>query len=851
MQPERVHDGSCWLPGTVVAVLDKVRRRAEAWNVSDNVEALLIAWDDATANAAASSFVSLSSSNISSAEHIVADIVPLDRILALPTGSSESFRRGSNHGVWPCRCAWLNNVPVSDQPSLKATQRFVARARPWRIPSTKRKAPAPWLAWELRRPWTPWRYRSWSPDYILDFLKKMPHDFCRVPSLVRQQLHLDKARSLLSSPFLYRGQRPRDLFPAGAVFPDLIDEVAPSIGVVCDSGNRRGGVVDIHPAVPAAINATVRKNAVPADQSRQEEVPTPLCGLRWRPAMRGDAGTDGWLAYDGKRRRAELETVLPSWLLRGRSFFEIGSLDGNRCFHAEASGASSVHCADYQGFGGREFDTDADLFFADHWPGGMPPGGNSTFGLHGDLLRLSACLRQSRIRASRVNVYDLSPQVLDMEPADVVYVGGLLYHLKYPQIALEALRTVTDGVLILETESLREIKEPLCRYIRGNEVYGDPTFHFSCSSSALIGLLLRAGFSAVYEVNLDPLWNRGVFVAFKQHLPWVLSGLSSGNLIGDVVDSAVLNTSTYHQVLVGWATLRDKAEPRRGHGNLKSPRNDAWIRPQLRWRATHAWLFQPWSPSSAVMPEDAGASLVVRQLLSARLLRGRRFIAIAGNRKESVTVLTWCQCARAAHARFVVCGASLGHEFEGGTDASGRIRKSDDAAELADRIYGLLLMPSRGPLRQRFDVVYLGGLHFMEHTLLALAAVARVTTGLLVVDTEVLRGTDPRDAHCLFTGSLAHAMHGNHSDDSVWLCDLPMLVWTLRGLGFESVTELPSFASGDADAHALARDPPRSLLLAARSEALVFARDGGEGQRRQSQGRREIVQAASRRGRTV
>lgn len=58
----------------------------------------------------------------------------------------------------------------------------------------------------------------------------------------------------------------------------------------------------------------------------------------------------------------------------------------------------------------------------------------------------------SKVDYRKVDVHDLNPK--DLGTFDIVFLAGVLYHLRYPLIALERVRSVTGGFLILETNTL-------------------------------------------------------------------------------------------------------------------------------------------------------------------------------------------------------------------------------------------------------------------------------------------------------------------------------------------------------------------------------------------------------------
>jgi len=61
-------------------------------------------------------------------------------------------------------------------------------------------------------------------------------------------------------------------------------------------------------------------------------------------------------------------------------------------------------------------------------------------------------VKNSRVVHKRMDVHDVNPGELGM--FDLVLCAGLLYHTRYPLLALEQLRSVTNGQLILETVTM-------------------------------------------------------------------------------------------------------------------------------------------------------------------------------------------------------------------------------------------------------------------------------------------------------------------------------------------------------------------------------------------------------------
>lgn len=129
--------------------------------------------------------------------------------------------------------------------------------------------------------------------------------------------------------------------------------------------------------------------------------------------------------------------------VRGKRCLDVGTFDGWYAFELEARGAAEVVAVD--------LDDPADI----DWPRDVRPGigdpgwdarfAGTEFAL-GRGFRLVADARRSSVRWRAISVYDLSPD--DVGTFDVVTCGSLLLHLRDPVRALEAIRSVCDGVFL-------------------------------------------------------------------------------------------------------------------------------------------------------------------------------------------------------------------------------------------------------------------------------------------------------------------------------------------------------------------------------------------------------------------
>ena len=104
----------------------------------------------------------------------------------------------------------------------------------------------------------------------------------------------------------------------------------------------------------------------------------------------------------------------------------------------------------------------------------------------------------SSVEYLQASVYEL-PQVLD-ESFDVVLFLGVLYHLRHPLLALDAVRTATAGDAYIETavadqELPDRRSSSLVRFYRGADLGGDPSNWFAPTVKALVEWCDSSGLS--------------------------------------------------------------------------------------------------------------------------------------------------------------------------------------------------------------------------------------------------------------------------------------------------------------------------------------------------------------------
>ncbi len=135
--------------------------------------------------------------------------------------------------------------------------------------------------------------------------------------------------------------------------------------------------------------------------------------------------------------------------LSGMSVLDIGAWDGAYSFEAERRGAKRVVALD-----------------SFCWSGG---GWGSKEGFE-----LARKMLGSKVEDVEMEVLDVSPERLGT--FDFTLFLGVLYHMKHPLLALEKVASVTDGFLILQTEtSMLPWRKPYVRFFPGREMNNDPT----------------------------------------------------------------------------------------------------------------------------------------------------------------------------------------------------------------------------------------------------------------------------------------------------------------------------------------------------------------------------------------
>jgi tRNA (mo5U34)-methyltransferase len=154
----------------------------------------------------------------------------------------------------------------------------------------------------------------------------------------------------------------------------------------------------------------------------------------------------------------------------GKTVLDVGAWDGFFSFEAERRGATRVLATDS---------------FA--W--GIEKGSKEGFNLARKVL-------DSKVEDMGLDVLNLSPEKIGT--FDVVFMLGVLYHMRHPMLALERVSSVTGDHLILETLSdLVNIRRPAMAFYPGTELNKDKSNWVGPNPAAVVGMLKAVGFKTV------------------------------------------------------------------------------------------------------------------------------------------------------------------------------------------------------------------------------------------------------------------------------------------------------------------------------------------------------------------
>ena len=160
--------------------------------------------------------------------------------------------------------------------------------------------------------------------------------------------------------------------------------------------------------------------------------------------------------------------------MSGLSVLDVGAWDGFFSFECERRGADRVVAADW--FAWKE----------------AQRGSKESF-------ELARKAFDSRVEDVEIRVEELSPERVGT--FDLVLFAGVLYHVRDPMRALEAVASVTNGHVLLETHVDLVLKrKPAAAFYPARELGGDHTNWWGPNPAAVRGMLEAAGFTDVVKI---------------------------------------------------------------------------------------------------------------------------------------------------------------------------------------------------------------------------------------------------------------------------------------------------------------------------------------------------------------
>ena len=216
---------------------------------------------------------------------------------------------------------------------------------------------------------------------------------------------------------------------------------------------------------------------IPRAGAASGELRDKVAAIRWYHSIDLGGGIITPGADNTPERLARLD--LPE-SFAGKTTLDIGAWDGFFSFEAERRGATRVLATDSYSWSGKGWGTQAGFNLAREALGSK--------------------------------VEDLTIDVMDLDPArtgqfDIVFFLGVLYHLRHPLLALEAIASVTREMLIVETVvDCVGYPRPAAAFYPGTELNNDPTNWWGPNPLAVAGMLRSVGFTSVRTVTPSRPW---------------------------------------------------------------------------------------------------------------------------------------------------------------------------------------------------------------------------------------------------------------------------------------------------------------------------------------------------------
>ncbi len=185
--------------------------------------------------------------------------------------------------------------------------------------------------------------------------------------------------------------------------------------------------------------------------------------------------------------------------LGGKEVLDIGAWDGFYSFECEKRGAK--------------------VFAIDNLCRMMRPDEKKYAHLGSKGFQVAKEILGSKVKYRNMDVYDISPEKIGR--FDIVLFLGVLYHLKYPLLALEKIAKVCKDLLIVESAFLRTLsRRALLQYAEADSFNQDPTNWHIPNVRAIKAMLRDVGFRKIEVIYKTPLqWKDLLKCILKLRMP--------------------------------------------------------------------------------------------------------------------------------------------------------------------------------------------------------------------------------------------------------------------------------------------------------------------------------------------
>ena len=141
----------------------------------------------------------------------------------------------------------------------------------------------------------------------------------------------------------------------------------------------------------------------------------------------------------------------------------------------------------------------SNLYKGYDWGHAGPPAEIATYGQSNKRKTFDALreLLQSRVRREQKSVYELSAEADGL--FDVVVFYGVLYHLRHPLLALDRLRSVCRGCVLIETHVVTRAPSMPASVFYWDDVFYGLTNWCGPSESCVVAWMRSAGFSTIFR----------------------------------------------------------------------------------------------------------------------------------------------------------------------------------------------------------------------------------------------------------------------------------------------------------------------------------------------------------------